>query len=44
MLKGLPEPHAKRSVEGDIGMRHCIDGIIAERVWKTWLPIVVLLD
>ncbi|MFA6691271.1 MAG: methylaspartate mutase accessory protein GlmL [Saccharofermentanales bacterium] len=34
MLKGLPEPHAKRSVEGDIGMRHCIDGIIAERGLK----------
>ncbi|NLC26975.1 MAG: MutL protein [Fastidiosipila sp.] len=31
MLKGLPEPYAKRTVEGDIGMRHCIDGIIAAR-------------
>lgn len=31
MLKGLPEPYAKRTVEGDIGMRHCIDGIIAEQ-------------
>ncbi|NLC39911.1 MAG: MutL protein, partial [Clostridiaceae bacterium] len=30
MLKGLPEPYVKRTVEGDIGMRHCIDGIIAE--------------
>ena len=30
MLKGLPEPYVKRTVDGDIGMRHCIDGIIAE--------------
>lgn len=28
MLKGLPEPYAKRTVEGDIGMRYNIDGII----------------
>ncbi|MDD2427798.1 MAG: methylaspartate mutase accessory protein GlmL [Eubacteriales bacterium] len=30
MLKGLPEPYVKRTVEGDIGMRHCIDGIVME--------------
>lgn len=30
MLKGLPEPYVKRTVEGDIGMRYSIDGIIAE--------------
>ncbi|MDD2441575.1 MAG: methylaspartate mutase accessory protein GlmL [Eubacteriales bacterium] len=28
MLKGLPEPYAKRTVEGDLGVRHNIDGII----------------
>ena len=26
--KGLPEPYLKRTVEGDIGMRSCIEGII----------------
>ena len=26
--KGLPEPYLKRTVEGDIGMRYCIEGII----------------
>lgn len=28
--KGLPEPYAKRTVEGDIGMRYGLDGIVAE--------------
>ena len=28
IVKGLPEPYAKRTVEGDIGMRHSICGII----------------
>ena len=28
IIKGLPEPFAKRSVEGDIGMRHSIRGIV----------------
>lgn len=29
VVKGLPEPRTKRSVEGDIGMRYGLDGIIA---------------
>lgn len=28
IYKGLPEPYAKRTVEGDIGMRYSIQGII----------------
>jgi len=28
VFKGLPEPYAKRTVEGDIGMRYSIQGII----------------
>ena len=28
VYKGLPEPFAKRTVEGDIGMRYSVDGII----------------
>ncbi len=28
VYKGLPEPHAKRTVEGDIGMRYSIRGIL----------------
>ncbi|MBQ4324159.1 MAG: glutamate mutase L [Clostridia bacterium] len=28
VYKGLPEPHSKRTVEGDIGMRYSIGGII----------------
>ena len=28
VYKGLPEPYAKRTVEGDIGMRYSIQGII----------------
>lgn len=28
VYKGLPEPYVKRTVEGDIGMRYGIDGII----------------
>ena len=28
VFKGLPEPYAKRTVEGDIGMRYSISGIV----------------
>lgn len=28
VLKGLPEPYAKRTVEGDMGMRYSIHGIV----------------
>ena len=28
VYKGLPEPYAKRTVEGDIGMRYSIQGVI----------------
>ena len=28
VYKGLPEPYAKRTVEGDIGMRYSINGIV----------------
>ena len=28
VYKGLPEPYAKRTVEGDIGMRYSIQGIV----------------
>lgn len=28
LLRGLPEPHAKRTVEGDIGMRYSAGGIL----------------
>ena len=28
VVKGLPEPYAKRTVEGDIGMRYSIHGIV----------------
>ena len=28
VYKGLPEPYAKRTVEGDIGMRYSIHGIL----------------
>ena len=28
ILKGLPEPYAKRTVEGDIGMRYSAEGIL----------------
>ncbi|MBQ8590098.1 MAG: glutamate mutase L [Firmicutes bacterium] len=28
VLKGLPEPYAKRTVEGDIGMRYSANGIV----------------
>lgn len=38
VYKGLPEPYAKRTVEGDIGMRYSIRGIVeaagAERIAK----------
>lgn len=29
VFKGLPEPYSKRTVEGDIGMRYSIQGIVA---------------
>lgn len=29
ILRGLPEPYVKRTVEGDLGMRHNIDSIVA---------------
>lgn len=29
VYKGLPEPYAKRTVEGDIGMRYSVHGIVA---------------
>ena len=28
VYKGLPEPYVKRTVEGDIGMRYSIHGIV----------------
>ncbi len=28
LLRGLPEPHAKRTVEGDIGMRYSARGVV----------------
>lgn len=28
MLKGLPEPHAKRTVEGDLGMRYSAEALV----------------
>ncbi len=28
LLRGLPEPHAKRTVEGDIGMRYSAQGVV----------------
>ncbi len=30
VFRGLPEPYSKRTVEGDIGMRYSIHGIVAE--------------
>ncbi len=36
LYKGLPEPYIKRSVEGDIGMRHNAKGI-AEATGLDWL-------
>ena len=30
VYRGLPEPYSKRTVEGDIGMRYSIRGIVAE--------------
>ncbi len=35
VYKGLPEPYAKRTVEGDIGMRYSIRGIVEEAGVKT---------
>lgn len=35
MLKGLPEPYIKRTVEGDIGMRYSIRGIVDAAGIKT---------
>ncbi len=31
VYKGLPEPYAKRTVEGDIGMRYSVQGIVDAR-------------
>ena len=28
VIKGLPEPYAKRTVEGDIGMRYSASGVV----------------
>ena len=36
ILKGLPEPYAKRTVEGDIGMRYSAGGIL-DAVGSQWL-------
>ena len=30
ICKGLDEPYAKRTVEGDIGMRYSVAGIVSE--------------
>ncbi len=35
VYKGLPEPFAKRTVEGDIGMRYSIRGIVEDAELKT---------
>ena len=35
VYKGLPEPFAKRTVEGDIGMRYSVRGIVDEAGEKT---------
>ena len=35
VYKGLPEPFAKRTVEGDIGMRYSIHGIVEEAGVRT---------
>ncbi len=35
MMKGLPEPYIKRTVEGDIGMRYSIRGIVDSAGIKT---------
>ena len=34
VYKGLPEPYAKRTVEGDIGMRYSIRGIVEAAGWE----------
>ncbi|MCL2843737.1 MAG: methylaspartate mutase accessory protein GlmL [Oscillospiraceae bacterium] len=36
VLKGLPEPYAKRTVEGDMGMRYSVSGIV-DAVGVPWL-------
>lgn len=36
VLKGLPEPYSKRTVEGDMGMRYSVAGI-ADAVGVPWL-------
>lgn len=41
--RGLPEPHAKRSVEGDLGLRHSAPGILAE-VGAATLQALVAAD
>ena len=34
VIKGLPEPFAKRSVEGDLGLRYSIDSLIESASYK----------
>ena len=35
VFRGIPEPYEKRSVEADIGMRYCVNGIAeANGLWK----------
>jgi uncharacterized protein (TIGR01319 family) len=36
ICKGLDEPYAKRTVEGDIGMRYSVAGIVSE-VGQSWI-------
>ena len=36
VFKGLPEPYSKRTVEGDIGMRYSIQGIIDAAGEERW--------
>ena len=37
VFKGLPEPFAKRTVEGDIGMRYSIRGIVEAAGQCVWI-------
>ena len=43
ILKGIPEPFAKRTVEGDIGMRYSVHGIV-DAVGVSWLSQYSGLD
>jgi uncharacterized protein (TIGR01319 family) len=41
MHKGLPEPYAKRTVEGDLGVRHNIDTLLGAGMKGGWaIPIL----